>query len=87
MAAFSFSVFFCECLITSYIRGKINTSNLTTYMGRRVIMSYHGKIVQLFGDLLEVSYVVVRQNRVFYQIRGNDILVSASSHQQISSAP
>jgi hypothetical protein len=50
---FQFLVFFCECLITSCIRGRIKTSNSTTYTGRRVIMSYQGKIVQLFGDLLE----------------------------------
>jgi hypothetical protein len=50
-------------------------------------MSYHGKIVQLFGDLLEVSYVVIHQNRVIYQIRGDDVLVSTSGHQQISMAP
>jgi hypothetical protein len=84
---FSFSMFFCECLITSCIRGKIKTRNSTTYTGRRVIMSYHGKIVQLFGDLLEVSYVVVRQNRVIHQICGDDVLVSMSGHQQISRAP
>jgi hypothetical protein len=66
MAAFKFLVFFCECLITSCIRGKIKTSNSTTYTGRRIIMPYQGKIVHLFGDLLEVSDVVVRQDRIIH---------------------
>jgi hypothetical protein len=87
MTAFNFSVFFCECLITSCIRGKIKTSNSTTYTGRRVITSYQGKVVHLFGDLLEVPDVVVRQNRIIHQICGDDVLVSASGHQQISRAP
>jgi hypothetical protein len=64
--AFSFLVFFCECLIPSCIRGMIKTSNSTTYTGRRIIMPYQGKIVHLFGDLLEVSDVVVRQDWIIY---------------------
>jgi hypothetical protein len=64
--AFSFLVFFYECLITSCIRGKIKASNSTTYTGRRVIMPYQGKIVHLFGDFLEVSYVVVSQDRIIH---------------------
>jgi hypothetical protein len=74
-------------LITSYIRGKIKTSNPTTYTGRGVIMPYQGKIVHIFGDLLEVSNVVVRQDRIIHQICGDDVLVSTSGHQQISRAP
>jgi hypothetical protein len=50
-------------------------------------MPYQGKIVHLFGDFLEVSYVVVRQDRIIHYIYGDDVLVSASSHQQISRAP
>jgi hypothetical protein len=50
-------------------------------------MSYQGKIVQLFGDLLEVSYILVRQNRIIHQICGDDVLVSASGHRQIYRAP
>jgi hypothetical protein len=50
-------------------------------------MPYQGKIVHLFGDLLEVSNVVVRQHRIIHQICGDDVLVSAFGHQQISRAP
>jgi hypothetical protein len=82
--AFSFSVFFCEYLITSCIRGKVKASDSTMYTGRRVIVSYYGEIVQLLGDLLEVSYVVLRQNRIINQICGDDVLVFAFGHQQIS---
>jgi hypothetical protein len=85
--AFSFSVFFCECLITFCIRREIKTSNSTTYTARRVIMSYQGKIVQLFGGLLEGFYVVVPQHWIMHHICGDDVLVSASGHQQISRAP
>jgi hypothetical protein len=49
-------------------------------------VSYHGEIVQLLGDLLEVSYVVLHQNRIIHQICGDDVLVSTSGHQQISRA-
>jgi hypothetical protein len=50
-------------------------------------MPYQGKLVHLFEDLLEVSNVVVRQDRIIHQICGDDILVSASGHQQMSRAP
>jgi hypothetical protein len=50
-------------------------------------MPYQGKIVHLFGDLLEVSNVVVHQDRIIHQTYGDDILVSAFDHQQISRAP
>jgi hypothetical protein len=85
--AFSFSDFYCESLIASCIRGKIKTSNSTTYNGRKVIVPYQGKIVHLFGNLLEVSDVVVRQDRIIHSICGDDVLVSVSGHQQISRAP
>jgi hypothetical protein len=41
-------------------------------------MPYQGKIVHLFGDLLEVSNVLVRQDRIIHQICGDDVLVSVS---------
>jgi hypothetical protein len=50
-------------------------------------MSYQGKIVQLFVGLLEGFYVVVRQHWIIHQSCGDDILVSASGHQQVSGAP
>jgi hypothetical protein len=50
-------------------------------------MPYQGKIVHLFGDLLEVSNVVVRQDQIIHHIYGDDVLVSTSGHQQISRAP
>jgi hypothetical protein len=50
-------------------------------------MPYQGKIVQLFGDLLEVSNVVVHQDQIIHQNCGDDVLVSPSGHQQISKAP
>jgi hypothetical protein len=58
MTAFSFSHFCCESLATSYIRGEIKTSNSIEYNGRRLILPYHGILVHLLGDLLEVSNVV-----------------------------
>jgi hypothetical protein len=64
--AFSFSVFFYECLIISCIRGKIKIGNSTTYTGRRVVIPYQGKVVPLFGDLLEVSDIVVHQDWIIY---------------------
>jgi hypothetical protein len=50
-------------------------------------MPYQGKIIHLFEDLLEVSYVVVHQDRIIHQICGDDVLVSAPDHQDISRAP
>jgi hypothetical protein len=47
-------------------RGKTKSGNSTTYNGRGVIMPYQGKFVHLLGDLLEVSYVVVRQERIIH---------------------
>jgi hypothetical protein len=42
---------------------------------------YQGKFVHFLGDLLEVSYVVVRQERIIHHIYGDDVLVSAPGHQ------
>jgi hypothetical protein len=50
-------------------------------------MSYQRKIVQLFEGLLEGSYVVVCQHWIIHQIYGDDVLVSASSHQQVFRTP
>jgi hypothetical protein len=66
MTAFSFSDFYWESLATSCIRGKTKTSNSTKYNGRRVIMPYQAKFVHLFGDLLEVSHVVDRQEWIIH---------------------
>jgi hypothetical protein len=55
--------------------------------GRRVIAPYQGKFVHFLEDLLEVSYVVVRQERIIHQICGDDVLVSAPGHQQLFRAP
>jgi hypothetical protein len=84
---FSFLVFFYECLITFCIRREIKTSNSTTYTDKRVLMSYQGRIVQLFVGLLEGFYVVVQQHWIIHQICGDDVLVSASGYQQVSRPP
>jgi hypothetical protein len=49
-------------------------------------MPYQGKFVYLFGDLLEISHVVDRQERIIQKIFGDDVLVSSPGHQQISKA-
>jgi hypothetical protein len=49
-------------------------------------MSYQGKIVQLFEGLVEGFYVAIRQHWIIHQICGDDVLVSASSHQQVFKA-
>jgi hypothetical protein len=64
--AFSFSDFHCERLATSCIRGRIKTSKSTKYNGRGVIMPYHGILVHLFGDLLEVSHVANCQEWIIH---------------------
>jgi hypothetical protein len=85
--AFSFLDFCWESLATSCIRGKAKTSNSTTHNGRRVIVPHQGKFVHFLGDLLEVLYVVVCQERIIHQICGDDVLVSAPRHQQLFKAP
>jgi hypothetical protein len=49
-------------------------------------MPYQGKFVHLLGDLLKISHVVDRQERIIQQIYGDDVLVSSPGHQQISRA-
>jgi hypothetical protein len=65
-------------------KGKTKTSNSTKHNGRRAVMPYQGKFVHLFGDLLEVSHVVDRHERIIHKIFGDDALVSSPGHQQIS---
>jgi hypothetical protein len=67
-----------------YIKREDKSSNSTTYTSRRVITSYHGKIIQLLVGLLEGPYVVVRQYWIIHQIGGDDVLVPEPSHQQIT---
>jgi hypothetical protein len=74
-------------VITFYIKGEIKISNSITYTSRRVITSYHGKIVQLLVGLLEGFYVLVRQPWIIHQIGGDDVLVPRPGHQQISKTP
>jgi hypothetical protein len=49
-------------------------------------MPYQGKFVHLLGDLLEISHVVDREERIIQQIFGDDVLVSSPGHQQSSRA-
>jgi hypothetical protein len=74
-------------VITFCIREEIKASNSPTHTGRRAIMSYHGKIVQLLVGLLEYFYVVVRQHWIIHQICGDDVLVSGFGHQRVSKTP
>jgi hypothetical protein len=67
-----------------YKGGTEKTSNSTKHNGRRAVMPYQGKFVHLFGDLLEISHVVDRQERIIQKIFGDDVLVSSPGHQQIS---
>jgi hypothetical protein len=46
--------------------GEIKTSNSIEFNGRRVILPYHGILVHLLGDLLEVSHVVDRQEWIIH---------------------
>jgi hypothetical protein len=47
-------------------------------------MPYHGILVHLLGDLLEITHVVDRQERIIHYIRGDDdVLVSTPGYQQI----
>jgi hypothetical protein len=64
-------------MITFCIEGEIKTS-------RRVITSYHGKIVQFLVGLLEGSYIIGRQHWIIHQICGDDVLVPGPDHQQLS---
>jgi hypothetical protein len=50
-------------------------------------MPYQGKFVHLVGDLLKISHVVDRQERIIKKIFGDDVLVSSPGHQQISRYP
>jgi hypothetical protein len=49
-------------------------------------MPYQGKFVHLLGDLLEISHVVNREERIIQQVFGDDVLVSSLGHQQSSRA-
>jgi hypothetical protein len=40
-------------------------------------MPYQGKFVHLFGDLLEISHVVNRQEGIIQKIIADDVLVSS----------
>jgi hypothetical protein len=61
-------------------------NNSTKHNGRRAVMSYQGKFVNLLGDLLEIPHVIDRVERIIQQIFGDDVLVSSPGHQQISRA-
>jgi hypothetical protein len=67
-----------------YIKREDKSSNSTTYTSRRVITSYHGKIIQLLVGLLEGPYVAVRPHWIIHQIGGDDVLVPEPGHQQIT---
>jgi hypothetical protein len=71
-------------MITFCIEGEIKTSHSTTHTSRRVVTSYHGKIVQLLVGLLEGFYVIGRQHWIIHQICGDDVLVPGPGHQQLS---
>jgi hypothetical protein len=49
-------------------------------------MPYQGKFVHLFGDLLEISHVVDRQERIIQKTFGDNVPISSPEHQQISKA-
>jgi hypothetical protein len=47
-------------------------------------MPYQGKPVHLLGDLLEIPYIIDREERIIQQIVGDNVLESSPKHQQSS---
>jgi hypothetical protein len=56
--------FFLEAFGHILYKGKTKTSNSTKHNVIRAVMPYQGKFVHLLGDLLEISHVVDRQERI-----------------------
>jgi hypothetical protein len=80
---FNFSDFFCECVITFCIKEGSQTNNSTMYASRKVLRSYHGKVIQFLVCLLEGLYVAGRQHWVIHQIGCDDVLAPELGHQQL----
>jgi hypothetical protein len=80
---FSFSDFFWEWVITFCIRREIQMSNSTVFTSRKVLRSYHGKVTRL----LEVLYVVIRQQRIIHQVGGNEIPIPGPGQEQLNGSP
>jgi hypothetical protein len=57
------------------------------YTSRKVLRSYHGKIIQFLVGLLEGLYVAGRQHWIIHQISGDDILVPGPGLQQFTRTP
>jgi hypothetical protein len=53
------------------------------YTNRKVLRSYHGKVIQFLVCLLEGLYVAGRQHRIIHQIGGDDVLAPELGHQQL----
>jgi hypothetical protein len=80
---FSFSDFFREWVIKFCIRREIQISNSIVFTSKKLLRSYHDKVIRL----LEVLYVVVCQQRIIHQVDGDDILIPGPGHQQFTGSP
>jgi hypothetical protein len=74
-------------VITFCIKEEIKTSNSTIYTSRKVLRSYHGKIIQFFVGPLEGLYVAGRQHWIIHQIGDDDIPVPGPGLQQFTRTP
>jgi hypothetical protein len=59
------------------------TNNSTMHTSRKVLRSYHGKVIQFLLCLLEGLYIAGCQHWVIHHISGDDVLALELGHQQL----